>query len=233
LHLRSDEELSKLGANLSIADGNSLRKEIKANYSNAASNSAFIDKVDKLVLKALQIANINNHLAQKESSGWTTDLVPFVAVLLSKFRKDMKQVAPQELITTLALDVSYNENAFSPFRNLLVDSLTRLDLILTDYEGVPSNYGIFNTKIGKIPFTDVVLLDKKKLFDLIENHPEWGSYGHDIKVSQNTSELIAKNGAENAEYDDLINDTLVDEQQLMSQVIKSNIKYDNTVSGEY
>lgn len=186
----NDPDIKMLISSLSFADGRALRQDAKDSIVTAAAASDFEEKLSSLLITALATANVNNFMKKDRSDGWTSERLDYVCFLLSNIKANMNDIAPDEFAKTLGLDVEYAQHKFHPFRSLAISNLRKLGLLLDEADGVKSNHGIYDIKSGKMPFHEVIVVNKAKLKDLAtETLPDWGNNAYDILIKQNKTAI--------------------------------------------
>jgi len=190
ISLENSETIQKLITNLRIADGQALQKEVTEGYSAMTDGTTnFNSIIDSLILDAVFELNIHNYKRQKHAAGWTMNNDPNLYCLISAIQTTVSQNAGLDIRNTLALDVPFKKNVYSPFRTMLIESLHRQKVLVQKVGEVSANEGIFNAKIGRTPFHEVIALNKSAICSAGNRDlPAWGEspYSIDVLINEST-----------------------------------------------
>ncbi len=189
INLEDTDIIKQLIINLRIADGQALQMDVEQGYKSMhKSTFNFNSVIDALVLDAIYELNIHNYKRKKHHSGWTMNNEPNLYFLVSAIQVIISQNAGEDIRNTLALDVPYAKNVYSPFRTMLVESLNRQKILVQKVGEVEANQGIFNAKIGLTPFNEVIALNKASVTAKANTElPAWGESPYKIEILKNTS----------------------------------------------
>lgn len=187
LPANSSAEVRELITALKIADGLSTADD-RATSQKALETESVQQTILDALVPILGRLNINNYEGKRLADGWTIEGVDYVAVLESRLRELIAQRLPHRTAQLLQANVPIESNRNHPMITALADAFRTLELLKTkvpngEADPISDFSGLFDMKVGKIPFRDVFLLKKDQL---VENHGadirRWGSAGFRLRV---------------------------------------------------
>lgn len=173
---------------LKVADGLTTSDDRKTSET-ALKNSDIMATVRQVTEGLLPDLNINNYAGREHNDGWTIEGVEYVAVLESKLREQIAGHLPHNIAQALQAFVNVDSTSHHPMTRAIVSSIRELDLMMSRIgsgeSAIEAHEGLFDIKVGRQKFVDVILLDKDKLalmkgVDL----KRWGSAGYNLRIRQ-------------------------------------------------
>lgn len=174
---------------LKVADGLTTSDD-RQTSETALKNANVMETVRRVIDGLLPDININNYAGREHSEGWTIEGVDYVAILESKLRENIAGQLPHSIAQSLQAYVSVDKTSHHPMTRAIVSTFEDMELITKTIGSGDSKIeayeGLFDLKVGKKNWKDVVLLDKEKLAaDSRINLKRWGSAGYNIRVREN------------------------------------------------
>lgn len=118
--------------------------------------------------------------------GWTQDALEYVVVPLKRIRMAISQFVPVEVNRQLRLNAVVGDTDH-PARGLLIESLNRLKLLITELQGDYSESCLWDVSMGVDYFAGCALFDKRRIAEVRPDIvPKWGITQHRITVRKPT-----------------------------------------------
>ena len=179
-------EARELIQTLKVADGLTTSDD-RQTSETALTNANVMETVRRVIDGLLPEININNYMGREHAEGWTIEGVEYVAILESKLRENIAGQLPHSIAQVLQAYVNVDSTSHHPMTRAIVSTFEDMEL-LTNAVGsgesrIEAHEGLFDIKVGRQKFVDVLLLDKEKLAaDRRINLKRWGSAGYNLRV---------------------------------------------------
>lgn len=182
-------EARELIQTLKVADGLTTSDD-RQTSETALTNANVMETVRRVIDGLLPEINVNNYAGREHSEGWTIEGVEYVAILESKLRENIAGQLPHSIAQSLQAYVKVDKTSHHPMTRAIVSTFDDMGLLINTIGSgdskIEAHEGLFDIKVGRMKFVDVLLLDKEKLTaDRRIDLKRWGSAGFNIRVREN------------------------------------------------
>ncbi|MDF9779210.1 hypothetical protein [Pseudomonas baetica] len=186
LPINAGERVDRLISAIRHADGAVIQTEKAAGIVNAKESVNTTTILESAMEQFFVRADINGYQGSHNAAGWTKDALEFVIIPMSRIIESIGEFVPNELSRQLQLNVD-SRNFSHPAIPVIIDLLTKMDLLKTKHKDAESPTGRWDVKIGMKLFKACVLLDKDRISEMVPTTvPKWGMSAYDIKVQRPT-----------------------------------------------
>ncbi|MGE8065124.1 HD domain-containing protein [Pseudomonas sp. NPDC089569] len=199
LPINAGERVERLISAIRHADGAVIQTEKINGIVNAQGAENTTSILESAMEQFFVRADINGYQGTHNAAGWTKDALEFVIIPMSRIIESIGEFVPNELSRQLQLNVD-SRNFSHPAIPVILDLLTKMDLLQTTNKQAESPTGRWDVKVGMKLFKACVLLDKDRISEMVPAIvPKWGMTAYDIKVVRPTLDKMQSDPAADGE----------------------------------
>lgn len=174
------------------ADGLISSQDREAAMTNAG-REGVLQEIVRVLPDAIAALNINQSLhPDADADGWTLLAIDYVAVQSDCLREGLRGLVSDQTAMSISLTAENLRTPIHPATLAVGEALERMNVLLTEFNGVRPDSALFSIKSGKMQFQRIFLLKRDRLGQLLgeERLDRWGDCKYTLSVKGPSSFVV-------------------------------------------